>query len=67
MVKYMPGLVDYCHYRILDVSGIKEVVARWYPESVYKKFEKSEKHRAMQDVIGSIEELKHFRKYFFVK
>ena len=65
MVKYMPSLVEYCHYRVLDVSGIKEVVSRWYPESVYRKFEKSEKHRAMQDVIGSIEELKHFRKHFF--
>ena len=36
-------------------------------EAAYKKFEKSENHRAMQDVVASIEELKHFRKYFFVK
>ncbi|KKP29733.1 MAG: Oligoribonuclease [candidate division TM6 bacterium GW2011_GWF2_30_66] len=67
LVKYMPNLVDYCHYRLLDVSAIKEVVSRWYPESAYKKFEKSENHRAMQDVIGSINELEHFRRYFFVK
>jgi oligoribonuclease len=65
MRKYTPSLVDYCYYRILDVSTIKEVVVRWYPESPEKKFEKAEKHRAMQDVLASIEELKHFRKYFF--
>lgn len=66
MAKYMPSLVDYCFYRLLDVSAIKEVVARWYPDSPYKKFEKPEKHRAMQDILNSIEELKHFRKHFFV-
>jgi oligoribonuclease len=65
MRKYTPSLADYCNYRILDVSTIKEVVARWYPDSPNKKFEKAEKHRAMQDILGSIEELKHFRKYFF--
>lgn len=66
LANYMPSLVDYCFYRLLDVSGIKEVVARWYPENKNNKFEKPEKHRAMQDVLNSIEELKHFRKYFFV-
>jgi len=65
--KYMPSLVDFCYYRILDITAIKEVVARWYPKSQHSKIEKEDKHRAMPDVLESIAELKHFRKYFFVK
>lgn len=66
LVKYMPSLPDYCHYRILDVTAIKEVVARWYPNNPKSTFEKNGQHRAMQDVFNSIDELKHFRKYFFI-
>lgn len=64
--KYMPSLANYCHYRVLDITAIKEVVMRWYPDSPNNKFKKSDNHRAMQDVLGSIGELKYFRYYFFI-
>jgi len=64
--KYMPSLVDFCYYRILDVTAIKEVVARWYPDNPQAEFKKKDTHRALEDILESIEELKHFRKYFFI-
>lgn len=65
--KYMPSIVDYCYYRLLDITAIKEVVAHWYPQNPLSKFEKKDEHRALSDVKESLEELRHFRKYFFVK
>lgn len=64
--QYMPGLVDFCYYRLLDITAIKEVVARWYPDSPYAEFEKKDTHRALADIKESIAELQHFRKHFFV-
>jgi oligoribonuclease len=64
--KYMPRLVDYLHYRIIDVSSVKELANRWYPNSPYIKFEKPDNHRALEDIRWSIKELAHYRKYFFV-
>jgi len=64
--KYMPELHAFFHYRIIDVSSIKEVVRRWYPDNEHTFFQKTEAHRALDDVYASIEELKHYRKYFFV-
>lgn len=63
--KYMPRLDEFLHYRIIDVSSIKEVVKRWYPESPFANFVKKENHRAHEDITQSIEELKHYRAYFF--
>lgn len=63
--KYMPRLEEYLHYRIIDTSSIKEVVKRWYPESPHANFVKAENHRALEDIVQSIEELKHYRAYFF--
>lgn len=40
LYKYMPSLVDYCYYRVLDVTAVKEVVARWYPEEPESEFKK---------------------------
>ena len=65
--KYMPSLVNFCYYRILDVSSIKEVIQRWYPNDKRNEYKKKETHRALEDILESICELKHFRKYFFVK
>jgi len=65
--KYMPSLVDFCHYRILDVTSIKEIIQRWYPNDKNNEYKKKETHRALEDILESICELKHFRKYFFVK
>ena len=65
--KSMPRIVEYLHYRIIDVSSIKELAKRWYPKSPFIKFEKPDTHRALQDVRGSIKELGHYRKYFFIQ
>ncbi len=63
---YMPRIVDFMHYRLLDVSSIKEVVMHWYSqESEYKKNEESA-HRALDDIKESIEELKYYREKFFL-
>ena len=64
MVKYMPALEAYFHYRNLDVSTIKELARRWRPE-VYKGFDKKNPHTALADVHESIEELKYYREHFF--
>ena len=61
--KYMPELHDFFHYRSVDVTSIKEVIRRWYPNS--PRFSKRSGHRAMDDVRGSIDELAHYRKYVF--
>lgn len=63
---YMPRILAYLHYRIIDVTSVKELVAHWYPDDPHVKFEKRDTHRALQDIQESIAELKHFRKYFFV-
>lgn len=64
--KYMPRISEYLHYRIVDVSSVKELVSRWYPGTPYVKFEKPDNHRALEDVRGSIKELAHYRKYYFI-
>ncbi len=64
LVKYMPVLHDYFHYRSIDVSTIKELVARWYPAQKYI-FTKSKQHEALEDIRESIAELSHYRKTVF--
>ena len=66
LYKHMRPLVDFCYYRVLDVTAIKEVVLRWYPNNPNAEFEKKETHRALDDIRESIEELRHLRKHFFV-
>lgn len=63
--KYMPSLLGHLHYRIVDVSTIKELVRRWYPPT-FGAPKKNEKHRALDDVLESIAELKHYRQKVFV-
>lgn len=63
LVKYMPKLEAYLHYRNLDVSTLKELAKRWRPE-VYDGFKKAQKHTALADVHESIEELVHYRTHF---
>lgn len=65
LIKYMPNLTNYLHYRLVDVSSIKEVVQRWYPGNPNAKFKKPDNHRALQDIQESIKELAHYRKHFF--
>ncbi|AGF48408.1 oligoribonuclease [Candidatus Kinetoplastibacterium oncopeltii TCC290E] len=61
---YMSRLENFFHYRNIDVSSIKELVKRWSP-SIYKNFSKDSKHQALSDIYDSINELRHYRKYFF--
>jgi oligoribonuclease len=63
MVKYMPRLEAYFHYRNLDVSTLKELSLRWKPE-VYRSFVKQSRHEALADIHESIDELKHYREHF---
>jgi oligoribonuclease len=63
LVKYMPKLDAYFHYRNIDVSTLKELAARWAP-AVKESFKKAQKHTALADVHESIEELAHYRKHF---
>lgn len=60
---YMPQIDELLHYRLVDVSTIKELAARWCSD--IPKFEKSNKHRALDDIKESIEELKYYRKNVF--
>ena len=63
LVKFMPKLEAYLHYRNLDVSTLKELSKRWKPE-VFNSFKKHQKHTALADVHESIEELAHYREHF---
>ena len=64
--RYMPELDAFFHYRNVDVSSIKELIKRWNPE-LLAGFKKSSGHRAMEDVLESIQELKFYRDKFFVQ
>lgn len=64
--KYMPRISSYLHYRIIDVSSVKELAKRWYPHNKNIEFKKSDRHRALSDVYESIAELQHYRKNFFI-
>ena len=63
LVKYMPKLEAFFHYRNVDVSTFKELARRWRPE-VYSGFKKRQKHTALADVHESIDELAHYREHF---
>lgn len=64
LLKYMPKLESYFHYRCIDVSSIKEIVKRWKPKILYN-FKKNHTHKAIQDIYASIDELLYYKKYFF--
>ena len=63
LVKYMPRLEAFFHYRNLDVSTLKELSRRWRPE-VYESFKKQQRHTALADVHESIDEMAHYREHF---
>ena len=63
LVKYMPALEAFLHYRNLDVSTLKELARRWRPQ-VYSSFKKRQSHTALADVHESIDELLHYREHF---
>ena len=63
MEKEMPDLVEYLHYRMIDVSTVKELARRWYPD--VGRYEKKGAHLALDDILESIEELRYFRTRVF--
>jgi len=63
--RYLPKVDAFLHYRIIDVSTIKELVRRWYPEPYAARPAKRGQHRAMDDIRESIEELRYYRQIAF--
>jgi oligoribonuclease len=63
LVRYMPELERFFHYRNLDVSTLKELARRWRPD-VLKSVTKSGAHLALDDIYDSIKELQHYREHF---
>ena len=63
IVRYMPALAEFLHYRSIDVSSVKELARRWYPD--LPTHPKGETHRALDDIRESIQELRHYRKHIF--
>ena len=66
LAKYMPELDSYLHYRLIDVSSIKELTRRWYPRVYFGSPEKTGNHRALADIRESIAELRYYRDAVFV-
>jgi oligoribonuclease len=64
LIEYMPKLESYLHYRLVDVSTIKELVKRWYGPT-FQSPQKKQKHKALDDILETIEELKFYRKTVF--
>jgi oligoribonuclease len=66
LLRDMPTLEDYLHYRIVDVSSIKELARRWYPRAYFNSPQKNGNHRALADIRESIAELRYYREAVFV-
>jgi oligoribonuclease len=62
----MPDLDGYLHYRMIDVSSIKELARRWYPKVYFAQPQKGLAHRALADIRESIQELIFYRRTLFV-
>ena len=66
LASYLPEIENYLHYRSVDVSSVKELVKRWYPDITQAMQRKSGAHRALDDIRSSIEELRWYRGAVFV-
>lgn len=66
LAKYMPTLDDHLHYRMVDVSSVKELARRWYPRVYFNAPKKEGGHRALADIVESIAELRYYRSTVFV-
>lgn len=64
--QYMPDLDAFLHYRMIDVSSIKELARRWYPRAYSNQPDKGMQHRALADIRESIRELDYYRRALFV-
>lgn len=65
LAKYMPRLDSHLHYRLVDVSSVKELTRRWYPRVYFNAPKKVGGHRALADVFDSIRELRYYRSTVF--
>jgi oligoribonuclease len=65
--RYMPQLDARLHYRMVDVSTIKELARRWFPQIIAKQTAKKETHRALDDIRESIDELRYYKQHLFVQ
>ena len=66
LARDMPALETYLHYRIVDVSSVKELARRWYPRAYYNSPKKQGNHRALADIRESIAEMRFYREAVFV-
>lgn len=65
LARYLPEFDSFLHYRSVDVSSVKELCRRWYPEAYRRRPAKSETHRALDDILESIAELRYYREAVF--
>ena len=65
LARYLPELEDYLHYRSVDVSTVKELARRWFPDALKARPEKDGRHRALDDIRESVEELRFYRDAIF--
>jgi oligoribonuclease len=66
LAAYLPEIENHLHYRIVDVSSIKELVRRWYPGLLNGRNQKAGSHRALDDIRESVAELKFYREHIFL-
>src|SRR6202035_583053 len=66
LARDMPELDEYLHYRMVDVSSIKELARRWYPRVYFASPPKHGGHRALADILESVKELRYYREAVFV-
>ena len=65
LLRWLPEIEEFLHYRSVDVSTIKELARRWHPEAIKSAPEKAGGHRAMDDIRESVAELRHYRTALF--
>ena len=65
IAKFMPALNNYLHYHVIDVSSIRELAKKWYPD-IITMFTKNNEHNALSDILESIQELCFYRKNIFI-
>ncbi len=66
LARDMPELDDWLHYRMVDVSSVKELARRWYPRAYFNAPQKGGGHRALADILESVQELRYYRAAVFV-
>ena len=66
LARDMPELDDWLHYRMVDVSSVKELARRWYPRAYFNAPKKGGGHRALADILESVQELRYYRAAVFV-